>query len=195
MITRQIRLSCCLLLVVCSRAAGQQPPPPIFDEVERVQEAVAQVGKELVALMNDESIHPGYRDRAIRKIGALRPPGATGPLMDNLLFKAEWQSEPRPLASYPAAAALARYGRDAYETVWARSLNEWSDDYLYVLAFTLYTIDGKSAAITRVREKLVDPELTRTQKENLSKTLDLLEAIRFEDPFAWPRHGRPRGLK
>jgi len=87
---------------------------------------------------------------------------------------------------------LAAYGNDIYPTAWGAALREWSEGFAYVLAFTLYTADGKEVAIVRVQQRLADLEATPVQKANFSQLLEFLTKTDFQDHRNWPRGANPK---
>jgi hypothetical protein len=180
-----------LMLVTLAGAPVEIEAPQSLDKAERVAELVEQTGRDLVQLLTSETAESIHRHQAIKAIGRLKPDAAIRPLLDNLLFKGEWVTEPGSLCHYPAAETLVGYGSAIYPRLWAKLLGKCSDDYLYVVAFTLHAIDGKEIAIIRVKEQLRHPKTTPTQVKNCSELLRQLEATRFDDPHSWPRRSSP----
>jgi hypothetical protein len=119
-------------------------------------------------------------------LGELKAHDSIEPLLRILLTKGMLRSETGPLSAYPAAHALAGMGSVIYHDVWGKVARNPSDDYLYVLAFTMIVIDGKSIAIFRVREKLTTAEFNPL-KNNLQRLLTILETPDLEGPSRWPK--------
>jgi len=168
------------------------PAPPVLAEVESVHNSVTRVRERLIDLLNDESARRIDRQLAINALGRFPSLLNISPLLKHLLFRADIITEAGPLASFPAAVQLAAYGNDIYPTAWGAALREWSEDFAYVLAFTLYTADGKEVAIVRVQQRLADPGGTLVQKANFFRLLDFLTNTDIHDHRNWPRGANPK---
>jgi hypothetical protein len=166
--------------------------PPVLAEVESVHNSVTRVRERLIDLLNDESARRIDRQQAINGLGRFPSLLNISPLLKHLLFRADIITEAGPLASFPAAVKLAAYGNNIYPTAWGAALREWSEDFAYVLAFTLYTADGKEVAIVRAKQRLADPGATFEQKKNFAKLLEFLTNTDFHDYRNWPNATHPK---
>ena len=142
--------------------------------------------RKLVGVASDKNELLTKRQVALESLGDYHSRSAISCLLDNLLFDEAIVTTSHPLAGYPAAMSLRRIGSAAYPLVWERINRECSDKYLFVLAHTIFKIDGKAVALTRLEEKHKSPDATKQQIENLAKLLDLFKNTDFKDPKNWP---------
>ena len=189
MTIRRILFSVALFVAQGNLAWAQREvqPPSALAEAQRMNASLHRVTAELTDVMNDPSVHDGYRQAAIRALAELRRPNAVLPLFNQLLFKAGAITEPAPLTYFPAAQALANYGSNLYSSLHDALSEERSPEYVYVLACLLHTVDGKRIALLRIEKLHAEDGLTAIQRQNVTRLINRLKTTDFDDFRNWPR--------
>jgi len=185
MLTR-LYLSSTRFIVCLSFAASADDAHSAIKRAQEAKRLTSDVVSDLVMLALDESDQSFTREHSILMLGDLKAHDSIEPLLRILFTKGMLRSETGPLSAYPAAQALARMGSVIYRDVWGKVGADQSDQYLYVVAFTMVSIDGKSIATFRVREKLKTAEVNPL-KNNLQRLLLILETPDLERPMRWPK--------
>jgi len=153
----------------------------VFAAAEKTANDADQVTRRLIKILDDKSARAPDRSHAIRCLDRFHSVIVITPLLSNLLLIDPDVTEPGPLASFPAASAVAHYGRPLYGELMGVTLRECSDDYLHVLAFVLQSMDGEEVALLRLKERLDDPQTTPMQAKNLKQLAALLRELDFTD--------------
>jgi hypothetical protein len=118
----------------------------------------------------------------------LRPIEAVRPLVKLLTFKGNTFTEPDPLESFPAAAALVAIGSEIYPEAWYTLKYERTDEYIMVLAWVFLKIDkDKDIVLLRAKKQMADPEASDLQKANIMRLIKVLEAAEPRNPATWPK--------
>jgi hypothetical protein len=180
-----LSLSALALLGLCFSCSADDSHPAI-KQAREVRRLTSEVVKELTKLAVDESDHSLGREHAIMTLGELKASDSIEPLLRILLTKGMLRSEIGPLAGYPAARALAGMGSVIYREVWDKIADDPSDEYLYVLAFTMVGVDDQPIATLRVKEQMKKTTYAPLL-QNYRRLLALLETTNFRDIKQWPK--------
>jgi hypothetical protein len=167
-------------------AADQDGTRSALDVAQRREREQELVIRKLVATASDKDELHVRRQIALEALANYRSAAANSGLLENLLFNEAIITTQHPLANRPAAKSLASIGSAAYPQIWERINRECVDDYIFVLAHTIFHIDGKAVALTRLKEKRDAPDTTKQQKANVEKLLKLFETVDFRKRENWP---------
>jgi hypothetical protein len=159
----------------------------VFAEATKTASAADEVTRKLITILDDETERPADRSQAIQCLDRFHSIRAIRPLLENLLLSDPDITEPGPLESFPAARALAHYGRPVYAQVWAVAASERPKEYWYVLAFVLQSMDGEDVALLRLQELLNKPQPVSRQEKQVRGLLQLVRELDFSSPAQWPR--------
>ncbi|MCI0352337.1 MAG: hypothetical protein L0Z53_23205 [Acidobacteriales bacterium] len=175
-----------LFVIAIAVPAITQDPDDILDRARRQEEQQEAIVKRLIVVASNENEVPSKRQAALELLGTMHSRSAITGLLDNLMVEAGAISEFHALAKYPAAASLKKIGSAAIPQMWESLNRKREDRYLFLLAHTIYRIDGKPLAIARLREFLASPEPTDQQRTNIEKLLKTIEEVDLKDSKNWP---------
>jgi len=144
----------------------------------------------IVAHSTGDEPHQVYaRQQAIVAIGELRAVEGIAFLARHLTCSfgtASWHAH--PLDRYPAARSLWKIGSPAVPAVLGRLNVDISQEEINVIAWWVYSLDGKELGLARLKLELeTGKKVPDKRRANLMRLIEVYQSIDSADMRQWPR--------